>query len=478
MTNKYNYLAKNTILFTISSFGSKLLTFLLVPFYTSVLSTAEYGTVDLITTSSNLLTFIVTISIADAVLRFAIESIHSRYGVFRYGLNVILSGCSLFGLVLFVLSLLNPFNFDKQLYLFLYLFVLTNALYQLVSNYLRGIGQVLSVAIMGILVTAITIVSNLFFLLVLKMGIVGYLTSFVIGYSVPIVYGFCQVFKYDKDCLFQICNSETKRRMVRYSIPLILNGLAWWMNSSLDRYFVTYYCGIAINGLYAVASKIPNIISVINQVFSQAWGLSAIKEFNKEDEDGFFRNTYSLYSFVLIISCSALIIINKPLAKFLFSNDFYNAWKFSSILVISAVFSAMSGFLGSFFLAVKKSQIFAFSTLIAAVINTVLNILLIPHFGAIGAAVATGLSFFVIWLTRFLCVKMYLNLKVNLARELMAYTMLAFQATFEHLNGYNYIIQVLVFALLLLIYRTEFKKIADKTFSTLKRYLKKTNNNQ
>lgn len=468
MANKYNYLARNTIIFTISSFGTKLLAFLLVPFYTSVLSNAEYGTADLITTTSNLLIFVVTISIADAVMRFAIDGTESRYGVFRYGIKVVLSGCLLFGFVLSFFSIWNPVHWDKYLYLLLFLTIITNSINQLVSNYLRAIDHITSVAAMGMLVTVFTIGSNLVLLLGLKLGVVGYLISFIVGYVVSTVYGFLKVYKFDRKCFSQICDAKTKRMMIAYSFPLIFNGLAWWVNSSLDRYFIVIFYGTAVNGLYAVASKIPTIISVVNQIFSQAWNLSAIKEFDKEDKEGFFKNIYSLYNFILITSCSLLILLNIPISKILFAKDFFAAWQYSSVLVISAVFAALSGYLGSIFTAVKNSRIFATSTVIAAVINSVLNLVLIPPFGALGAAIATAISFVTIWIIRYICVAKYMKLQVRLVRDCVAYMLLTVQATIEHFDGHFYIMQGIILVIILVIYKREMIRIFNKVRITEK----------
>ncbi len=455
MANKYSYLAKNTVIFTISSFGSKLLAFLLVPFYTNVLSKAEYGTADIVTTTSNLLVFAVTLCIADAVMRFAIESVESRYGVFRYGLKVVLTGCSIFGILLFGFSLLDPVHWSGSLYLLLFLSVLTNALNQLVSNYLRAIDEITSVAVMGILTTAITIICNLVLLLRFKLGVEGYLLSFVAGIALASVYGFIIIWKRDRACFSQICDGSTGKLMIAYSFPLVFNGLAWWVNGSLDRYCILLFHGAALNGLYAVASKIPTVISVVNQIFSQAWGLSAIKEFDGEDRDGFFRNIYALYNGVLVVSCSLLILLNIPLAKILFAKDFFVAWQYSSVLVISAVFSALSGFLGSIFAAVKKSRIFAVSTIAAALINTVLNLLLIPRFGALGAGAATGIAFFAVWLIRLVCAKRYLKLSVSLTRDCVCYGLIVAQVAAEHLDGHLYWVQGCIFTLILALYWKE-----------------------
>ena len=110
----------------------------------------------------------------------------------------------------------------------------------------------------------------------------------------------------------------------------------------------------------------------------------------------------------LVVLCSGLILLNIPLAHLLFAKDFFRAWEYSSVLLISLVFNALSGFLGSVFTAVKNSKIFAISTVTAAIINLTLNSLMIPTMGAQGAAIATAISFFVIWIIRVICAKKYI----------------------------------------------------------------------
>ena len=87
---KYKYLWKNTLIFAISSFSTKFLSFLLVPLYTSFLSTAEYGKIDLITTTSTLLVYVLTINIADSVLRFTIENVKESEKILAVGLKRLL----------------------------------------------------------------------------------------------------------------------------------------------------------------------------------------------------------------------------------------------------------------------------------------------------------------------------------------------------------------------------------------------------
>ena len=403
--NKYAYLAKNTMLFTISSFGSKILSFLLVPLYTAVLSTEEYGTADLVTTTAGLLIYVFTLNIADAVLRFAIDRKNNQEEILTYGIQILLKGSCVFVFLLCVAWKLSIIDWPAYCYVFLFLNFFSNAINQIFSNYLRAIDKVFDVAVSGIIVTAVTIISNIVFLIWLKLGLVGYMLASVIGAIISSIYcavkSGCRVEYFYKAEL----DKNVQHEMKKYSIPLIFNGVAWWVNNSIDKYFVTAICGVAINGIYAVSYKIPTIITVFQSIFSQAWNLSAIKEFDKNDKDGFFSKTYVTYQAGLVVLCSGLILLNIPLAHLLFAKDFFRAWEYSSVLLISLVFNALSGFLGSVFTAVKNSKIFAISTVTAAIINLTLNSLMIPTMGAQGAAIATAISFFVIWIIRVICAK-------------------------------------------------------------------------
>lgn len=467
--SKYTYLAKNTILFTISSFGSKILSFFLVPFYTAILSTEDYGTADLITTTASLLIFAFTINIADSVLRFVIERKDNREEILNFGLKVLAIGSIILAFFILLCRYLGLIEWTDYYYLLLFLTFFTSALNGIITNYLRAIDKIAAVAVSGIITTATIIGCNLLFLLVFHMGVIGYMLSNILGYVTSILYSVFLIRKEIFLILRSSCNKNTKVAMCRYSIPLIFNGIAWWMNSSIDKYFITAMCGVGINGIYAVSQKIPSILSMFNTIFGQAWNLSAIKEFDSEDKDGFFSNTYEIYNTGLVITCSILILINIPLAKLLFSNDFFAAWQYSSILLMSMLFSAMSSFLGSVFSAVKNSRIFAVSTVTAAIVNMILNAVLIPWFDALGAAIATLISFFSVWLIRLLCVRKYIRMRVNVFTDCIAYILLILQIVFEHFENHMYIGQFIVFIGIVLLYRNNFIKIIRQTFKKIRK---------
>lgn len=461
MTNssKYKYLAKNTLLFTISSFGSKILVLLLVPLYTSILTTTEYGIADIITTSAYLLMHVFTINIADSVLRFAIEQKEDQQRFLSYGLRILLSGSGILGLILLLSSAFHIIAWDNRCYVFLFFDYFAISLYQILSNYLRAIDKIKEVAISGVIITLVTILFNIVLLLWYRLGLVGYLVSIIAGSAVSSVYCLIVIrmspIRILKDC----CDSVSRKEMRSYSIPLIFNGVAWWMNNSLDKYFVIGMCGPSENGVLSIAYKLPTILSVFHTVFFQAWNLSAIREYDKNDSDGFFSKTYSLYNTGMVLVTSSLILINIPLARILFAKDFFAAWQYSSILLLSTLFSSLSTFVGSVFAAVKDSRIYAVSTVAAAVVNCILNYVLIHFFGTIGAAIATVVSFVFVWLIRLVYSRKYIKWRINIGRDILAYSFLVLQIVFEHLDGHFYVGQVFVLISLLLLYRQYIREV-------------------
>ncbi len=462
MNEKYRYLGKNTLIFAISSFGTKFLSFLLVPLYTNVLTTEEYGVADLITTTATLLIFVLTINIADAVLRFSIERKSKQEEILSYGIRVIILGTLWCAIGLGIVVLVGVLDWPLYYYLFVLLSFSFTALYQVLTNYLRGIDKVKQVAIAGIISSAAIITGNIIFLLVIRLGIVGYLVSLILGPMVASIYCMIAINEPLVIYLRNFCDKVTRIEMREYCFPLIFNNVALWINAFLDRYFVTYYKDVGANGIYSVASKIPTILATCYTVFSQAWNLSAIKEFDSDDKDGFFAKTYSVYNALVCVVCSVLILSNIFLAKILYAKKFFMAWQYSSVLLLSVMFNSLTIIIGSVFSAVKETKAIATTTVISAVVNTVLNIFLIPLMGPLGAAIATAAAYFVMWVIRLVLSRKYIKIKNNWLRDCLVYGILVMQVVFEHTSNHLDIGQVSCFLGIILIYREQIGILARK----------------
>ena len=291
---------------------------------------------------------------------------------------------------------------------------------------------------------------NVLFLVIFRWGLKGYFLANIIGPLVQCLYlMICtRMTKYIKP---QERYIQEKKGMLAYSKPLIANSVAWWINNASDRYIVIFFCGIAANGIYSIASKIPSILNIFQTIFNQAWTMSAVKEYDPEDKSGFFANTYKAYNCLMVILCSLIIATDKFLASFLYVKDFYTAWKYVPWLTIAIIFGALSGYIGGFFSAVKESKIFAQTTIIGAVLNIVMNIFLIPLLGPLGAAIATGISYFIVWLIRYIRSQSLIKLRIRLSRDLLTYAILVIQSVVLLLVSNNVLLYVIQYTFVLLI---------------------------
>lgn len=423
--SKYSDLSKNTILFTINSFGSKVITFLLVPLYTNVLSTRDYGTADLMTSTAQLLIPLLTLNIQDAVLRFSLDKSKDPKKIISSGLFINFIAMCLLALVLFLISGLGVLRFDKEYIFFLFFSFMLGGIQNSLQMYIKAIDNIKVLVYSGIASTFLSCVSNVLLLLVLKMGVLGYLISNLIGHFVAILIMFF-LGKIYKD-IYIITDTKLIKEMIIYSAPLAINSIAWWINTASDKYIVTFFCGAAINGIYSVAYKIPTILSTLQTIFYSAWSVSAITEFDKNDRDGFIGNIYSLFVCISTIGCSMILLFNKILAKLLYANEFYEAWICVPFLLLGVTFNGMALFEGCLFTAVKKTKSVSKTTLIGAIVNTVANFTLIPFIGFIGAAFATMIGYFTVWLIRSISLRKIIRMKVNWTKHIFCIVILVTQ---------------------------------------------------
>lgn len=474
-SSKYQYLAGNIALFSVSNFVSKILVFLLVPLYTNVLSTYEYGIADILQVTLLLLVPAVTVNMGEAALRFGIERTTKRGSILRIGLGYTLRAdifiiAAGIGAMFFVQPVIKWY-----IVLFIFLFM-ANSLYEYLVLFFQGCEMVPVVVIGSVSSTVIMIASNIVFLLVIKIGLNGYILSQIFAYLIASIImlligrmGFGKI-AFEKD-------DELKREMVAYGIPMIAYSTGSWVNNAADRYIVAGICGSAANGVYGVAYKIPAILMVFQRIFAQAWQMSATKSYTDEKSEEFFATMYKVYNTFMVIGCSILILLVKPIAAFMFRKDFYEAWMLVPPLLISVIFGALTGFLGSICLAHKDSKSMGIATTVGAVLNVILNCISVPRYGAMGASWATALSYFVMCALAYVFVRKHVVIRNNIAKESIGYVVLVTEAIVMIAGvKYNYVVCALCCLVLTVLYFKTVKDIMKKLLGTVGSKIKKGGN--
>lgn len=466
--NKYKTLLSNTLLISIGTFGSKLLVFLMVRFYTGYLTPADYSTADLITQTANLLFPIISLGITEGVFRFALDTSADRRSVFTVGFLCITGGAALF------LGIVPLLSFVKDFSGFIWLIVvytMAACYHALCSQYIRAIGKTALFAVQGIINTMLVIVLNILFLAVFKMGVTGYVLSVVVADTL------CTVFLIFKEKLWRAVTLHPNRsvfpQMIKYSLPLIPATVFWWITSVSDRYMVNAMISSEVNGIYTVAYKLPTLLTLVSTVFMQAWQFSAVTESegDKEEHALFFGQVWRSFQAVMFLAGAAVIAFAKPAMKLLTTKEFYSAWEYIPVLAVSMVFTALTSFMGTVYIVNRKSMISFITALIGAGTNIIFNFLLIPSvLGAQGAAIATALSYMIVFVVRAVNSRKYINFKLYTA-HIIANTLILLIQTVTMIFSIPYwiLIQALCIIALIIINFKFLIGFIEKIFSSVLR---------
>lgn len=413
--DKYKKLIYNTFIFGIGTFSSKVLVFLLLPLYTRVLSNEDYGVVDLIVQTSNLLIPIVSMGIANGVIRYGLDKSVKKSDVFTTGLISILIGFAIF---LTFEPLLFKVKFISEYTKIIYFYVLMSSLRSICSQFVRSRNMVNLYALDGVLSTITTTTFTIIFLIPLKLGLNGYLYAIILSDFLSSIFLFL-IADLKKYINFNLRDKQLPKEMILYSIPLIPTTIFWWITNVSDRFIVAYMLGTQANGLYAISYKIPTIITLISSIFTEAWQISAVGEKNIQEREKFFSNVFKSYASIIFIGASVLILFVKVITKILVSNSFYASWQYVPFLVMATSFSCLVNFLGSIYFVEKKSNLSLVTTFIGAAINILLNLILIPKMGINGASLSTLLSFLTVFVIRAANTRKFIKIKWNSSKLLL-----------------------------------------------------------
>lgn len=424
MQAKGKKLFKDFAIVLIGSFGSKILSFLMIPMYTSVLSTSDYGIVDLISTSVSLLYPILTLSISEALVRFVLEKdgkddmyLMISFYIFVMGVVVMVPGA----------KLVSMYLFRGKYYLYILCTFITVSASSILGQYVRGKEKMIEYSISGVLSTFVFLSLNIFFLIGLKAGVEGYLMANIISSLASIIYLGVRV-KILKHLSFRDgIDRLAVKRMVSYSFPLIMNSISWWIVLSSDKYVLLYFCGTSANGIYSVAQKIPSLLMTITTLFISAWQISSVADFGSEESACFFSDVLKKYQGILILTAIIIGPFVRFIASLMFAKEFYIAWKYVFVLLIANIFYSIGAFQGTVYTAAMKTKVSFYTTLVGAISNVVLNILLIPKYEIMGACIATALSYYVVMVIRQININTFFSLKFKFIKYHLEYGLVLVQ---------------------------------------------------
>lgn len=476
--DKYKKLASNTIIFAIGTFSSKLLTLVLTFFYTRVMATGDFGGATLIQNAVNILVPIVTLAVNSAALRFALDKNSNKKQVFTTGVATTLIGFLVFCLFAPVVVKININDFNMGQYaILLYLMLLGSSLRQLCQQFVRGSGHVKLYAIDGVMATATSAGFTFLYLGAFHWGIYGYILAIFTSDMISVAFMFicaklwkCLDFRHG-------LKKEIAVPMLKYCIPLIPTIVLWWIINVSDQYMVTYFNGVSLSGIYTSAYKIPNFVIIFSSIFIDAWQLSAVDEYDNKGKSEFFTKVFRVYSGALISVGALLIAGSRIITDLYLGKDYYDSWHYVPILVIATTFSCLVNFYASVYMAEKKSILSMITAASGAVVNIVLNLILIPKFAAYGAAIATAVSFVTVFVLRVINTKKFVNIKIDV-KSFLPSVLLMLSGSVVMLSevGGQWVSFGVTLAISALVVIINFKSVKDIITLLLGKFIKKRGN--
>ena len=404
-------LIKNTGLIAIGNFGAKMVSFLLLPLYTSILTTEEYGTYDFIVAVSAFLAPIATMSMQEAMFRFIIDSGNKGEEfkkIITNALSIVTAGILVLGVALLRTGVI--LGLENCQYIWLY--ISAGALYSFSNNILRGLGEIKKYAIVSSAKNIMQLMINVLVVAVFRWGMTGLLFSMCVSEIIAFVVVAIEV-RIWREINLKYISSSTIKPMLKYSLPLIPNALCAQIINMSDRLVISGFMGASANGIYSVSYKFPNMIETVYHYFYTAWSESASRVFakGKEKAEEYYQSLHKTIS-DMMFSVIILMIAGMPIMFRIFvRGDYIKGFDYIWILLLAMYFDCLAKFYSGLFTALKKTDVMAVSTLIAAIINLVVNIALIKFIGLYAAAGSTLLADMVLVFIRKIKLKEYIELK-------------------------------------------------------------------
>lgn len=409
--NRNKELAANTIIITIGKICTQFVSFLLLPLYTKILATDEYGMFDVLSTYQQIIVYIIVLQIEQALFRYLIEvrtDIEGKKEVisttFIFAAIQIIVFICLFGLI--------QIFWNNSLKFYLLMNVIGYVLSGIMLQLTRGLGNNIVYALGSFISAVTTIIVNIILLLGLGLKTDGMLLAVFVGNIVGSIYIAvkCEVYKFIVIRCFSI---KLLKKLLKYSIPLVPNAISWWIIGASDRIIVVYLLGATYNGILSIASKFSTVFTAIYNIFNLSWTESAVVHLSDVDRDDFFEKIINI-TFKIFSSLCLGIIAFMPLIFPWFVNKQYSDSYFQiPLCLLAALCNVIQGLYSVIYIALKKTKQIAKSTVLAALINLSVDIIFIRYIGLYAASISSIISYFTIAVYRYIDVKKYIKISLQ-----------------------------------------------------------------
>jgi len=397
-----NSLTQNTILLMTGSILNKGFQFFAILCFSRWLSTEEYGRFDLLYIYISLFIPIITLSTHEAMFRYSVDE--SDINIQKSNIT----NCFMINFInfsfIFFLSLFIWNKDDIKTYLCFILCLFAELFSVYLRGYLRAVRKLHIYSFSMLLTTLLIAILVTLFVYIFRWGLNGILLGYGIGTLLGDVI-LCIWGKWISMLKFRFCRIEKMKSLIRYSIPVVPNDISWWIMNASDRQIINIYFGDGATGIYAITHKVPGLCSIIFGMFGVSWQQEIVTKIGMQDSNNYINQIFEKLLVTLLTTCSGILAGSFILYYYFFDKKYFEAIQYSPILISSVVFTTVSVFLGGILIALKDPKKIGITTVIGAILNIMIHILLIQFIGLYAACISTLISNMVVVLLRIILLK-------------------------------------------------------------------------
>jgi O-antigen/teichoic acid export membrane protein len=461
--SKLNRFVKTSVIYMLGSVFSKLVSFFMLPLYTNKILPEQYGTYDLAITIVSFLAPIAFFQVWDGMLRYSFDFTEHR------DKNIVISNTfavMVFGIVIYSLLYIGVgyyFKFEYKTIVYLYGIVIAfNYYFTFISRVYLDNKLFVST---GLINTFVNASFNLIFILGFNMDVISLYLSAIIGFLIQIIIIEIKLKPLGRLNVSKL-NFNLIRMMMRFSVPLCVASISYWLLSGYTKVVITNYLGAYENGMYSVATKFSSLIVLGVSIFQYAWNEMAYIISGSEDRFESYEYATNMVFKIVILFSGLLMLLIKVIFPFYIGSSYQDALILIPLAIIGVSVNSFAGFLGTIFSSEKKTNWIFWSTLFAAILNISVSSYMTRIWGVQGALGALALSFALIVILRLII--LYKQYKIKPPQNVplyLAVLIISSYLFYSISNAYAMLIVIITYTLYIIY---EFKAVIYKVLSYIK----------
>lgn len=389
-------LFKSGLVYTVSDAINKSVPFFLLPVLSYYLLPGDYGIIANFNVLLSVITILITIGVDGAISVNYYKL--SREDLAKYIFNGIVL---IFSITLLVSLLLLIFHIQVQswtkipfnIQLLVIVMALSASITALNLSLWRLEGKALFFGVYEISQTVVNISASLVLVVMFKMGWIGRVEGMFL--ATVLFGGFSFYLLFVRGYLKINFNKFYLKEILFFGLPLVPHALSFWIRSGVDRIFITRFIGETATGLYATGFQFGILISFLTLSFNNAFSPYIYKNLSEKDEGQLQKNKTSLVKItylgisLLAMFCLFFTVFSNFILTHFFSKNYIEAKEFVFYAILSQTFQGMYLLFVNYIFFAKKTKLLALITFGSAVLQVIMSLLMIPRFGALGAAYST-----------------------------------------------------------------------------------------